>query len=1079
MKPLHQLSKGIIILLLAFLSIALSGQEVIRIKFNPSVEKKLQDFENSPVKVSSLGYVKTGMATVDKVLTKYKGTELKRLYRPAGKFEARHQKYGLHLWYELKIGKTDLKSYSTCIKELKALSEVSVSEARLDKQLYSIKTEGKPGLNWIPNDPRLNEQWHYWNTGQTGGRPGADIRLFDAWDIQQGTSNVVVAITDGGIDYDHVDLAANMWVNQIEASGTAGIDDDNNGYVDDIYGYGFADNTGNIQPDPDGHGTHVAGTVGAVNNNGIGVAGIAGGSGTGDGVRLMSCAVFGSGGGGAGFEEAYVYAADMGAAISQNSWGYTSAGSYEQSVLDAIDYFIENAGKDTEGNQDGPLFGGIVIFAAGNSGSNAQWYPGYYPPVLAVASTTHNDTKAWYSNYGPWVDVSAPGGETSVNVQGVLSTLPNNNYGFFQGTSMACPHVSGLAALLVSEYGGPGFTNETLREIITTTTDTIDFLNPSYAGMLGTGRINAFTALSSDDSIPPSPISDLSVFNVAEISVSLNWTATGNDTTWGRASVYDLRYSTSLIDESNFESAARYFNTPAPQVSGSLDSCTVSGLTPGTTYYFALKAADVFGNISEISNVVSATTLDAPIASVSPTYLSSVLDSGNTEIQSFTLSNTGQAQLNYAIESEGSIVISSLGPKNNTSAIHFSKEPKKGEPDFRVGHPVITGAGEDGPDGFGYRWIDSDEAGGPAFSWQDISSTSPAVYLDDDDYVEAALPFAFNFYDSVYHSVFISSNGYITFTSDDATDYSNDQIPNTNLPNLFIAPFWDDLYPPNGGAIYYQGDANKFIVQYQNIFDIDGTGDNTFQVILSKDGSIKIQYLNMNANTAYSTIGIENHYGTEGLQVAFNTSYIHNNLAIQISKGPQVDFINSIAPASGSLAVGESVEIQVEISSDSLVPGNYQDHVMISSNDPLHPVIGVPVNLHVNGMALVSSSEDSIGFDQVFLTDTAKASFQIVNTGSDSLIVSDIISGNPAFVVLQYYPSKVYKNGVINVDLLFVPDNNIAYLDTLIILSNAANSPVQVILTGEGVYPPVISVSPDSLSADLYTDQTETQVITI
>jgi subtilisin family serine protease len=238
---------------------------------------------------------------------------------------------------------------------------------------------------------------------------------------RKGNSDVIVAIIDGGIDYNACnDLAANMW---------------------DGIGFNFVNNSSTIIAH--NHGTHVAGTVAAVTNNSVGVAGVAGGSGSGDGVRLMSCQVFTASSSG-GFHIAPVYAADNGAAISQNSWGYVSAGIYSQPVLDAIDYFNAHGGGNA-------LDGGITIFAAGNSNSSGQWYPACYSGAFSVAATNNQDKKAWYSNYDTWVDISAPGGETnSVTARGVLSTLNGNAYGYYQGTSMACPHASGTAALMAS-----------------------------------------------------------------------------------------------------------------------------------------------------------------------------------------------------------------------------------------------------------------------------------------------------------------------------------------------------------------------------------------------------------------------------------------------------------------------------------------------------------------------------------------------------------------------------------------------------------------------------------------------------
>ena len=181
------------------------------------------------------------------------------------------------------------------------------------------------------NDPRLPDQWHYQNFGKIGTSvAGADINLFKAWQTETGKNNVVVAIIDGGIDYQHEDLAANMCVNLEELNGAPGVDDDHNGFVDDIYGYNFCTNSGTVYPH--NHGTHVAGTVGAVNNNGIGVAGVAGGDGSaGSGVKMISCQVFDSrsGTGNGDFAAAIAYAAERGATIAQCSWGWSEPDYYE------------------------------------------------------------------------------------------------------------------------------------------------------------------------------------------------------------------------------------------------------------------------------------------------------------------------------------------------------------------------------------------------------------------------------------------------------------------------------------------------------------------------------------------------------------------------------------------------------------------------------------------------------------------------------------------------------------------------------------------------------------------------------
>jgi subtilisin family serine protease len=626
---------------------------IIRIKVSEGLARQL---ESSRPVISPNRALRTGIPGLDNVNERFTVTGLKRVFPQSEKFEAKHRKYGLHRWYEIEMDKEG--SVLQAVQAFKSVKDIEKAEPEYTKMIIGSDRENfgpvvlknSNSLGTLPgtsDDPMLGSQWHYNNTGQTGGTPGADIRLLNAWMIETGSSNVIVAVHDGGIQFDHVDLSANMWTNPGEIPGN-GIDDDGNGYVDDVYGYGFGDNTGTIFPHP--HGTHVAGTIAAVNNNGVGVAGVAGGSGTADGVRLMSLAVFGSFNVG-GFAASYIYAADNGAVISQNSWGYTNPGVYEQVVLDAIDYFIAEAGKDALGNQTGPMNGGIVVFAAGNAGSSSNYYPAYYAPTLAVASTTHEDRKAWYSNYGAWVDIAAPGGETSILNQGVLSTLTNNQYGYFQGTSMACPHVSGVAALVVSKYGGSGLTPHALRSILLQTADNIDDADPAYSGLLGSGRVNAFAALQADDGVPPDAITDLSIYQVGVTTLTLQWTAP-SDPGNGSASYYDIRYATFPIDEANFSEATASANIPQAQSAGSLETFKVTGLSQETQYYFAIKSADFFNNVSALSNVVTQVTAMPPQFAVVPDSVYDELYTGQTSQHTLVLTNNGSSAQAFEISVE-------------------------------------------------------------------------------------------------------------------------------------------------------------------------------------------------------------------------------------------------------------------------------------------------------------------------------------------------------------------------------------------------------------------------------------------
>jgi len=494
---------------------------VIRIKIENSLVQQFDDLHEkkahttNQITQSNEGYVKTNVQTLDAKNKKFNATNYERVFRHAGKFEKRHREFGLHKWYEITF---DSKAeVNQLVSEYGKIKQVEIAEAKPEMHLFDHdphkKKEIKSSFTGSPNDTRYDEQWHYNNTGQTGGTEDADIDLPEAWEVEAGNSNVIVAIEDQGVDVDHEDLKGNMWVNEDETPNN-GVDDDNNGYVDDYHGYNFAADQGAIQAGD--HGSHTGGTVAAETNNGTGVAGIAGGTGNDDGVRLMSVQVFSSSGNG-GFEEAFTYSADMGAHISQNSWG---GGGESQAINDAIDYFIANGGSSS-----GPMDGGVVVVAAGNNNesSGASTWPAQYESAIAVAATNHNDVRSYYSNYGSWVDISAPGGETnSATQEGVLS-CNNGGYQFMQGTSMACPHVSGVAALIVSKFAG-NITPSEVRSKLINNTDPIDDLNPDYSGQLGSGRLNAYAALTGNSDQPDASFctskgSDASYEWISEVSI--------------------------------------------------------------------------------------------------------------------------------------------------------------------------------------------------------------------------------------------------------------------------------------------------------------------------------------------------------------------------------------------------------------------------------------------------------------------------------------------------------------------------------------------------------------------------------
>ena len=478
------------------------------IKFAPEMSSILDQAQMS--KTRSGKATRSGIPSTDEVLDILGSYSFERVFPVDANTEARTREAGLHLWYTVKFDKsTDLKAAAERLKQLGEVTKVQTNgrikrayntdSKRIylsDKALQQKATRAT--ASGEPNDPGFAYQWHYRNLGagnygfenlndnQAGAEAGCDVNAVEAWKTCVGDPSIIVAVLDEGVMYTHPDLAPNMWCNPGETSQGAKADGDGNGYEGDLHGYNFVEESGNItwsDANDSGHGTHVAGTIAAANNNGIGVSGVAGGDGTpNSGVKIMSCQIF-SGQNSvtlAGEARAIKYAADNGAVILQCSWGYNSSESSELSGYtpgpatekewaetyplekEALDYFINNAGSP-----NGVIDGGIAVFAAGNEYAGNPAFPGAYSKCVSVASLAADYTPACYTDFGSLVTLSAPGGdleyygkigetedeywaETGEQKGAVLSTLVKNGqpaYGYMEGTSMACPHVSGVAAL--------------------------------------------------------------------------------------------------------------------------------------------------------------------------------------------------------------------------------------------------------------------------------------------------------------------------------------------------------------------------------------------------------------------------------------------------------------------------------------------------------------------------------------------------------------------------------------------------------------------------------------------------------
>lgn len=531
---------------------AIQGEIIVKMKAGAAKET-----------ITKAGGVTSGNTQIDRVLMTVGSVSFERLFPSCGRFEARTRKEGLDRWFIAKYDETvpakevaEMLSGCDGVEVIEysiptAVSAYSKATAAENEEPVTTRAYSSARNTPFPFNESVRSQrmqWHYNNTGNVYANStvvGADADVYAAWQLCTGNPDVIVAVVDQGVKYDHEDLAANMWVNKGEIPDN-GIDDDGNGYIDDVYGFNFTDNKGKLTFSAENmHGTHVAGTIAAVNNNGVGVNGIAGGSGNGDGVRIMSCETLGASesgnsGGGLGAQvRAIKYAADNGAVICQNSWGYTAGalskndwtrGNYS-ALADAIHYFIKYAGLDENGEQEGPMAGGIVIFAAGNDASNELCYPASDEAVVSVSATSWLGTPSYFTNYGKWVSLSAPGGDLSLNSTygGVYSTSVAGDggsaYEGINGTSMACPHVSGACALAVSWYYGAekkkGLTNEMLKEALLSSVTPVDpFCDAPYFGNMGAGSLDTYQLLLAVKKVAMIP--DVTVSRGGEVTVNLS-----------------------------------------------------------------------------------------------------------------------------------------------------------------------------------------------------------------------------------------------------------------------------------------------------------------------------------------------------------------------------------------------------------------------------------------------------------------------------------------------------------------------------------------------------------------------------
>lgn len=541
----------------------------LAVKVSPEVADRIE------AAATRSGFTRSGEVSIDRLLDEIDVRSFYRVFPYDERFEDRHRAAGLHLWYGVEFDDdVSLAEAAKLLSDGELITTVQFNrlpKLRVRRPMRPVEGALTPSseptradqalpLAGVANDTYAKYHWSYHNPGGLNDQVyglgsgsyfdsqiGADINLRNAWELTRGDSRVIVAVIDEPVQYSHPDLEGNMWTNPDAAECAKGWEhgadftrgtarnstpgklnwkgESKETYYGQVY-YSYSD-----------HGSHVAGTIAAVNDNNQGVCGIAGGDANRPGVQIMSCQILtnaDSNNNPYGAANAFVWAADRGAQIAQCSWGYGyddfkseaawTATAYGRAERDAIDYFIATP------RDNSPLNGGIVIFAAGNDGDEigdkAEW-PAAYNKVVAVSSMSYDYLPAYYTCYGTWSDITAPGGDELCGSSGmIISTVLDPatsgvtfrdgrkaGYEFMQGTSMACPHVSGVAALGLSYAAqlGKVYTPDEFRSLLLTAARNIDvYYNsgsktvsdynislslPAYRQKMGVGCVDAFKML--------------------------------------------------------------------------------------------------------------------------------------------------------------------------------------------------------------------------------------------------------------------------------------------------------------------------------------------------------------------------------------------------------------------------------------------------------------------------------------------------------------------------------------------------------------------------------------------------------
>ena len=1018
---------------------------VVRVKLQPQVALQIG---NTP-RVQSNGVLTLGITPLDAASSRIGAKSIKRVFPYAPKYEAQMAKFGLDCWYEVSFDESinpheaaNILRHTTGVQTANCKVPMVLLEG--DGAFRTVSSTSAPvRSSEMPfNDPRLSQQWHYNNDGSLGGsKAGADINLFEAWKTTTGKKDVVVAIIDGGVDVKHEDLKDNMLANEAELNGQPNVDDDGNGYVDDIYGYNFCTNSGEVYPHS--HGTHVAGTVGAVNNNGIGVCGVAGGDGTeGSGVSMISCQVFDSrsGSGDGDFAAAIVYAAHRGASIAQCSWGWGSPDYKEQDVLDAIDYFVAMTRSDK-------LTGGIMFFATGNFGSTGDYYPGCYDKVVAVGAMGNDYKVTSYSNYGSWVDVVAPGGLMDYGDQGgVLSTLPGDTYGYNEGTSMATPHVSGIAALILSQYGNANMLAETLRQQIVTSVNNLYAYNAGAEGLHGSGCVDAAKALQMGDGTAPESVDAFTVLP-AQDNVTLQWTIPASSD--NNVNHHIIYYSTESFDaSSDLNSINRVVADTKFMSSGDSYSYELKDLSPLTTYYIAIKAVNRWGNSSALSPVVTVTTNAGPKMTI---------DKKSLSLKVTATAPIASASFNIGNDDEGLLRWDGFARTTQSSISKYDTKPLPGLVTAYNGKLSIR----------------------PYAATEKYSTA---------DFITTDYPVNFNYFKEYYASIGESDN---TLPNSQAQWFYVDKNVYPEGFNLTAVRIQTN-YGTQPTIQIYRGSnlstASKISETKPSAFYSDGImrldeqhyfapGESfwvvahfpaqespyTLGLATAKDESYSA-YSFMSNDMGKTWVSLKSALAGSPYEVLTNPTWA----ITAVSQNPDWSQLLVLNPVSGTVKPGETQAVTLSNDGQPLCNGTYKFNVRFNTNESEANKLTLPVTISVTGQKPNMATAKVVNFGDILVGETKTLTVEVVNEGYASFGNYGSLSGNKISCNSAHFEAPTYIAGGFparsaqTFDVTFAPKAAGSHTGT-ITFKHSDETEFKVTVRGVATDPSNIEVTPDTL----------------